>query len=724
MEAERTEINSQLNRGGTMEETCDIKTKVIECCNQIIYWGVMVLVIFLPLAFNPKFLDAFALPKVTMLRIIVLIMLTSWLVKTIESGEFTWRKSPLNLPVLIFIVVTFIATVFSTNPYFSFFGQYMYHMEGLWATLTYVVLYLLVIANLDEHRIHKIILVFLIVSGVTVAYGLLQHFGIEFVNWQISSKERIWSTLGNPNFFAGFLIMAIPLSIAILLEWRRQNKNGLSLNTGLIVTLFCLQLLCLNFTYSRASWVGLFFGLAILAGLWRRQLGKMRKIFKLTILVLFLAISFIFLLKTIEMRRLALKNLEPLETRGLISKTAQRLVSIIDLGEADAASRISGWKSALEIIKERPLLGIGPDTFSINFRRYAFLEFSRLTGIALANPAYAHNEVLQITATIGMVGLLSYLWLLLSYFRIITKFPDLRQDPIAVGIAASISAVLVNNLFSFHTVATATLFWLFFGFTTILWAKGEGKRAINISISRWMKWPIYSIVFVLNLFLIVIFLRVYFADAHFPKGLFFEAKKRYDLAISEYEKAVKINPWEQTYYQNLAKVYQDVALLIPDRTQRVELLKKSVAVYKKHLGLVPQDGLSHNGLGVGYVHMAEELSDESYYQLAKESFQNSIQTAPYFLEPYINLGSVLYFLGRKEEALQSYDKALQVNPYMPLIYLNLGNLYAQEGEIRKAIGYWQDVLDLDPKCEEARRNIEMNRKFVEERSGKKMKKND
>jgi len=718
MEAERREINSQLNKGGTMEERLDIKTKVIEYCNQMIFWGLLILVISLPLAFNPKFLDAFSLPKVTILRIVVLIMLSSWIVKTFERGEFTWRKSPLNLPILIFVFVTFIATIFSTNPYFSFFGQYMYHMEGLWATLIYAILYFLVIANLDISKIRKIILVFLIVSAITVVYGFLQHFGIEFVNWQISSKERIWSTMGNPNFFAGFLAMVIPLSIAVLFEWRRKNGNKLFLKTGLLITLLCLQLLCLNFTYSRASWIGLFSGLAILAILWRRQLGKMKKIFKFTILVLLLVILFVFLFKAMEIRGLALKNLEPLETHGLISKTVQRLVSIIDLSEADAASRISGWKSALEMVRERPLLGMGPDTLTINFRRYMLPEFSRLIGEALANPAYAHNEVLQIAATMGIVGLLSYLWLLLSYFRTIVKFPDLRQEPIVVGIAASISAVLVNNLFSFHTVTTATLFWLLLGFNTILWAKEGGKKSVTISIPRGIKWAIYSIVFILNLFLIVVFLRIYFADAHFPKGLFFEAKRRYDLAISEYEKAIKINPWEQTYYQNLAKIYQDAGLMIPDKTRRIELLGKSVAVYKKHLELVPQDALSHNGLGVGYVHMAEQLSSESYYQLAKESFQNSIKMAPYFLQPYINLGSVLYLLGKKEEALQSYDKALQVNPYVPLIYFNLGNLYAQEGDIRKAIGYWQDALDLDPNYEEARRNIKRNRNFIEEPSGK------
>jgi len=718
MEIERREINSQLNKGVTMEERLDIKTKVIEWCNRVIYWGGIILVISLPLVFNPKFLDAFALPKVTILRVIVLIMLSSWILKTLESGEFSWRESSLNLPILVFVLVTFVATIFSTNPYHSFFGQHMYHMEGLWATLIYAILYFLVITNLDVYKIHKIILVFLIASAITVVYGLLQHFGIEFVNWQVSPKERIFSSMGNPNFFAGFLVMAIPLSIVLLLRWRRQNRNKLSLKTGLLITLICLQLICLNFTYSRASWIGLFFGLAIIPILWRRELRKMRKIFKSTILVLFLILLFVFSFKAIEMRRLALKNLEPLETHGLISKTVKRLVSVIDLSEADAASRISGWKSALEMIKERPLLGMGPDTLSINFRRYAFPEFSRLVGKTLANPAYAHNEVLQIAATMGIVGLLSYLWLLLSYFRTIAKFPDLRQEPIVAGIGASITAVLVNNLFSFHTVTTATLFWLFLGFTTILWAKEEGKKSISLSIPRGIKWAIYSILFVLNLFLIVIFLRIYSADPHFINGLAFEARKRYDLAISEYQKAVKIAPWEQAYYQNLAKIYYDVALLIPDRTQRIGLLEKSVAVYKKHLHLVPQDALSHNGLGVGYVRLAEQLSDQSYYCLAQESFQDSIQMAPYFLEPHINLGTVLYRLGKKKEALQSYDKALQVNPYVPLVYLNLGNLYAQEGEMRKAIAYWRDALDLDPNFQEARRNIEMNRKFIEELSGK------
>lgn len=718
MEAKRRELNLQLNKGGAMEQRLDIKPKVIEWCNGVIYWGLIVLVISLPLAFSPKILDVFNLPKVTILRVIVLIMLSSWIVKTVEKGEFTWRKSPLNLPVLIFVFVTFIATIFSTNPYHSFFGQHMYHMEGLWATLIYVTLYFLVIANLDVSKIHKIILIFLIVSGVTVVYGLLQHFGIEFVNWQTSSKERIWSSMGNPNFFAGFLVMAIPLSIVVLLDWRRKNGNKLPLKTALLITLLCFQLLCLNFTYSRASWIGLFFGLAIIAILWRKQLGKMRKIFKFTILVLFIALLFVFSFKAIEMRKLALENLEPLETYGLISKTVKRIVSVIDLSDADAASRISGWKSAMEMIKERPLLGVGPDTLSINFRRYMFPEFSRLIGKALANPAYAHNEVLQIAATMGIVGLLSYLWLLLSYFRTITKFPDLRQDPIVVGITASISAVLVNNLFSFHTVTTATLFWLFLGFTSVLWSKERGEKSVSISISRGIKWAIYSIIFVLNLFLIGIFLRIYSADVHFINGLASEARRRYDLAISEYQRAVEIAPWEQTYYQNLAKVCLNVAPVVPDETQKIRLLEKSVAVYKTHLELIPQDAMSHHGLGVAYMHMAEQLSNQSYYQLAQESFQRSIQMAPYFLEPYINLGTVLYRLGRKEEALQSYDKALQVNPYVPLVYLNMGNLYAQEGEIRKAIGYWQDALDLDPNFQEARRNIEMNRKLIEEPSGK------
>jgi len=714
---EKGDIDSQLQRVG-MEERCGIKLRIVRWCDEVIYWGLIALVICLPLAFNSKFLDAFSLPKVTVLRIVVLIMLSSWVVKTIEKGEFSWRRSPLNLPVSIFLLVTFVATIFSTNPYFSFFGQYMYHMEGLWATLFYAILYFVVIANLDVSKIHRIILAFLAVSAITVVYGLLQFFGIEFVKWQVSSQERIWSSMGNPNFFAAFLLMSIPMTIVMLSELKRLNGTKLSLKIISLIALLCLQVVCLNFTYSRASWLGLFFGLTAILILQGRQLRKARKIFKFAVLVLGLVILFLFSLKAIEMRRLALKNLEPLETHGLISRTVKRLISTVDLSEADAASRISGWKSALEMFKERPFLGMGPDTLSINFRRYMFPEFTRLTGHSLANPAYAHNELLQIAATMGIIGLLSYLWLLLSYFRTIGKFPDLRKEPIAIGITASITGVLVNNLFSFHTVTTAAFFWLFLGFTTVLLGKVVGTKSVTISVPRRMKLAIYPIVFLVNIFLIVIFLRIYFADAHFPKGLFFEAKKRYDLAISEYEKAVRVNPWEQTYYQNLAKVYQDAGLIIRDTTQRTRVFEKSLALYKKHLTLVPQDALSHNGLGVGYVHMAEQLSSQEYYELAKKSFQASIQMAPYFVEPYINLGTVLYLLGEKEEALQIYAKALKVNPYVPLIYFNLGNLYAQEGEMRKAIGYWQDALDLDPKYEEARINIERNRGFIDESSGK------
>ena len=72
---------------------------------KVITAGLMALFFLLPLVFQPFLSDPFALPKVTVLRIMTLFLLAAWLIKVLREGKIGWQKTPLNLPIIIFLFI-------------------------------------------------------------------------------------------------------------------------------------------------------------------------------------------------------------------------------------------------------------------------------------------------------------------------------------------------------------------------------------------------------------------------------------------------------------------------------------------------------------------------------------------------------------------------------------------------------------------------------------------
>lgn len=74
------------------------------------------------------------------------------------------------------------------------------------------------------------------------------------------------------------------------------------------------------------------------------------------------------------------------------------------------SQRIMTWKVAARVAAKHPLLGVGPDGFEKSFETLKPKEFGHETA------ANAHNDFLQVAATLGLVGLLAYLALCLDVF--------------------------------------------------------------------------------------------------------------------------------------------------------------------------------------------------------------------------------------------------------------------------------------------------------------------
>lgn len=115
------------------------------------------------------------------------------------------------------------------------------------------------------------------------------------------------------------------------------------------------------------------------------------------------------------------------------------------------------------VILERPLLGHGPDNFAGPFKSYEGEDLKA----ALFTPSTgkdqivdkAHNEFLQVAATTGLLGLVAYIWIFVSYFREAYRSGGWT----IVALSGVVLAYILQLQTAFTTIATGITFWAILG---------------------------------------------------------------------------------------------------------------------------------------------------------------------------------------------------------------------------------------------------------------------
>jgi len=144
-------------------------------------------------------------------------------------------------------------------------------------------------------------------------------------------------------------------------------------------------------TFSRGGWIGLVFGLLtlvlLLAHWWSINLPCFWRTWALPIV----------LGTAITVMLLAILVLEPLRDR----------VTSIFAGRGDSSNnfRINVWMAVLDMIRDRPLLGIGPGNNAFN-KIYPLYQRPRFSALS------AYSIILEVAVETGFIGLAAFLWLI------------------------------------------------------------------------------------------------------------------------------------------------------------------------------------------------------------------------------------------------------------------------------------------------------------------------
>ena len=404
----------------------------------------------IPLVLNPTGVQVFDLPKIALLRTVVIAMAALWLWRRLSAHRVAAEhgaRVPWSDPILwagaLGLVYTTAALV-SPDVGLSFWGSYS-RQEGLYTTLVYLLLFALVATEMRQPKqAERLALAIALGSLPIVLYGLFQVAGLDPIPWQTLDKSPALATIGRSNFVGSYLAMSIPLSIAALVSSRRPWLRG----ALALVVLASLALLAL--TNARAAWVAIVVaGLALLAlSGWHK--GGWRNVAPYAGLACAALVVF------------AAAYLATLWMAGLIQPG--NLLRVPELS-GSLAARVTIWEASLQLVAERPLLGFGPDGFYLAFYHVFPPQLVFYQGRGLVTDR-AHDVFLQQAVNAGLLGLAVYIALLATLIAKLVRGRHLSVRHGRVVAAAMLAAALghlVDLLFSFDVASTAVVFWIVAG---------------------------------------------------------------------------------------------------------------------------------------------------------------------------------------------------------------------------------------------------------------------
>ena len=137
-------------------------------------------------------------------------------------------------------------------------------------------------------------------------------------------------------------------------------------------------------------------------------------------------------------------------------------------GATSVVARFDYWKAAGQIIKDKPVLGSGPGTFGVVYKRLKNPE-SEMSKLA-------HNDYLQQGSDAGLVALLTYAALIAGSLGAL--FRKCREDSLEFGAWLGLLGIAVQGLVEFGLFIPA-LAWPQFLLMGWLWGRPFviGKRS-------------------------------------------------------------------------------------------------------------------------------------------------------------------------------------------------------------------------------------------------------
>lgn len=414
----------------------------------------MVLLIFsisMQMSFNPVYSDYSSTHlglRISLTTLVLLPLYILWLFELLH-GVRSVRFFPfVTVPLGIIVLWSGLSFFVAEKPYYVSY-QFLPAIESF-LVYFYAANYLK--SQEDTRFIMKWVFIAvafeaLVAIGQYLAPGA---FNLKYMGWHEESLKLYYAGrtisrpsgfLGHANNLASFLATWLPLLFIYIIGFdEKLHKRTLH------IIFFALGIVALLLTFSRGGWLTFAFAIfSILILLSKRDIRRkfpkiIPRIFCLSLIGLIMILPF------------------SSDIRHRLTKDDYRA----------GKSRIVLAKKALQIIKEKPITGVGLGYYS---------DFKLIP---------PHNIYLQTATELGLVALILLIWVFWIFIRqglVALQLPDKRNVLFAIGLFAGLTGAYLNGMFELGTIGYSQFLRLLFmgGLLVALGQYQKQNSALSLS---------------------------------------------------------------------------------------------------------------------------------------------------------------------------------------------------------------------------------------------------
>jgi tetratricopeptide (TPR) repeat protein/O-antigen ligase len=346
-------------------------------------WWLPILYFFISDSFYLRTYDS-AQVKITLVQMGGVCMLALWLIRLLGEDRKVFTKTDLV----------------TLAPFLAFFGygifSYMHapykfsSTDAFLRLIFYMTVPLVVIREFNQAAVQRLIKILIFTTWVTAGYGFLQWFDIQFFPpgigkgpdpfiWRQAFGYRVFSTFGNPNFFANFLVIMSPIVFSEYLKTKNFK----------LIPLLGMIMLCLVATKTKGAWVGMVVSVTLYTATyaWFFNRDALYKYWR-HLVALFLILSTVV-------------------TAGIVYK-------LNNTNWTSVTFRLFTWLGTWEMVMTQPVIGTGIGSFWVIYPAFRRPPIFHIEGKHNTETDHAENEWLEVLYDMGILGFGIFLWLLWS----------------------------------------------------------------------------------------------------------------------------------------------------------------------------------------------------------------------------------------------------------------------------------------------------------------------
>jgi O-antigen ligase len=627
--------------------------------DNIIFYGLIFLVVFTPLAFGttqPWSIYVFKLTTV--------LLLIAWLLKIPAENQLVIHKTVLYIPLLLFIVYELFQIIPLPASIVNSFSPASYKLQSsasallnnvatkyalslnihqssfeLLKTVCYFIIFFLVINQIRSVKQLNILISIILVTGFVISmFALIQKFtwtGKIFWLQETPALSGPFGPFVNYDHYGGFMNLIIPLGFAYILSPIQLDKKIL---VGFMTTIISVSLMLCRSRGAVLSFVASLVFLILFILLARRHFDKklVIKVLSALILIIVFVLLFIYWIDW-----------------GLFVGR----MKTIGLEQNFFHERLQIWYDSFKIVKDFTIFGIGFGNYGNVFPIYQrhFTDFFW---------RYTHNDYLQFLIETGLVGCaIVVTFITIFFYQTVRKIRNTHNRQLIgliIGTLVSIITMLLHSTvdFNLHTTSNAFLFTVLVGLCYVIvsrrgeLARPENNAVIPATQNKNVSSPHADDIS---------------RGGDLTNAYIIQLSKKSSYIITILGVLcllfVFIIPFTRQYLAHYTYTQSErVGAGLPARGDSL-----TTAV-----SLDPSNSLYHHRLGLHYESLAADKTlpqaeRKSLLNKAEQELSKAIRLAPTVPDYWISYGWLYGNLGLKGQGTKFYQKAIELSPFRPQV---------------------------------------------------------